>query len=230
MHKFLFYLAVVAAATTPSGGQSIGDAAVNRVEGKVVSVEEGDRIKFATADGTAYTLFLIGVDAPDQKQENFKKSRGRLKELAEGKEAVALLYRTNSGDFVAMLFVGRLDVGLRLIQDGLAWYYPGHFTILTAGERRTYTDAEASARTARAGIWKDDNPEAPWTLRGEKLDVAPMVVEAKVTHTSNKHDERRSETSMPGRKYILGPRGGCYYLNDKGHKVYVKDKSLCAQE
>ena len=28
------------------------------------------------------------------------------------------------------------------------------------------------------------------------------------------------------RTYITGPRGGCYYINDNGNKVYV-DHSFC---
>lgn len=30
------------------------------------------------------------------------------------------------------------------------------------------------------------------------------------------------------RKYIRGPRGGCYYINRNGNKTYV-DRSLCRQ-
>lgn len=45
-------------------------------------------------------------------------------------------------------------------------------------------------------------------------------------------DNKSSESSNKksgagGRTYIKGSRGGCYYLNDSGKKVYVKDKSLC---
>lgn len=38
-------------------------------------------------------------------------------------------------------------------------------------------------------------------------------------------EERPKQTKVE-RKYIRGPRGGCYYLNDSGKKTYV-DKSLC---
>jgi hypothetical protein len=40
----------------------------------------------------------------------------------------------------------------------------------------------------------------------------------KTTQTKNKSTSKR--------KYIRGPRGGCYYINSKGNKVYV-DRSLC---
>ena len=35
-----------------------------------------------------------------------------------------------------------------------------------------------------------------------------------------------SSSSGPGRTYSKGPRGGCYYINDKGKKVYVA-RELC---
>jgi len=41
---------------------------------------------------------------------------------------------------------------------------------------------------------------------------------------------KRSMISAPksgsGRKYILGPRGGCYFINSHGNKEYV-DRSYC---
>jgi hypothetical protein len=30
-------------------------------------------------------------------------------------------------------------------------------------------------------------------------------------------------------KYILGPRGGCYYINENGNKTYV-DRDLCKKD
>ena len=116
-----------------------------------------------------------------------------------------------------------------MLQDGLAWFYPVHSRQLTAGEREKYTQAEASARTAKLGIWDAKDPVAPWVLRGEKIEPAAAKVEAIKAEDG---DAPRYITSdeispVPGRSYVLGPRGGCYYLNDKGYKVYVKDKSLC---
>lgn len=45
----------------------------------------------------------------------------------------------------------------------------------------------------------------------------------------NKPTARSSSTSgntSTGRKYIRGPRGGCYYINRNGNKTYV-DRSFC---
>jgi Protein of unknown function (DUF4236) len=46
--------------------------------------------------------------------------------------------------------------------------------------------------------------------------------------TVNRKEKSRSGTSDPKRssQYVLGPRGGCYYINSTGKKTYV-DHSKC---
>jgi hypothetical protein len=49
-----------------------------------------------------------------------------------------------------------------------------------------------------------------------------VVVQRNINPVVKKVQKEEIET----RTYITGKRGGCYYLNSKGNKVYV-DKSLC---
>ena len=78
--------------------------------------------------------------------------------------------------------------------------------------------AQAAAKASKTGLWDDKNAIAPWTFRGEKGE---LPVDTEPTPAAPK------SVPVPGRAYILGPRGGCYYLNEQGIKVYVKDKTLC---
>lgn len=205
---------------------------VIRVDAKVLAVEDGDRIKIAADDGSVYSLTLLGVDAPDEKQNYYKKAKKRLAELIDGKNVTAIMHKTARDESIAVIYFGGQDVGLRLIQDGLAWYFTGHGREQAANEREKYSQAEAAARTTRLGLWEDKNPVAPWTFRGDKT-TTDAIAEAPANRvTSPALDANPANTTPPqnrpdGRTYILGPRGGCYYLNDKGYKVYVKDKSLC---
>ena len=216
-------------------GNSIPRSAVKaskviRVRGNVLAVEDSNRIKFAADDGSVYTLSLLAVDAPDEKQSYYKKAKKRLTELIEGKEVTAMVRSGDKVDRTAVIYAGAEDVGLRLIQDGLAWYFPVHSREQSTSEREKYIQAEAVARAARLGLWEDRNPVPPWTFRGEKIELerdAPLTSSSVMTSTPPPAASRPPETRVPGRTYILGPRGGCYYLNDKGYKVYVKDKSLC---
>ena len=67
-------------------------------------------------------------------------------------------------------------------------------------------DGSLSYRTTRPGSCSGNGGVAEW-LAPEK---SPVRIDAN------------------GKKYTLGPRGGCFYINTGGSKVYV-DKGLCSQ-
>lgn len=192
---------------------------VVRLRGNVMAVEDSDRVKVAADDGNVYSATLIGVDAPDEKQGFYKKAKKRLVELVEGKDVTVMLRSNANSESLAVVYVGADDVGLRMIRDGLAWYSPGRSVAQSAGDREIYQQAQAAARSAKSGLWDEKDPIAPWAFRGEKSELPPET-ELTVAPQSR-------SVPVPGRTYILGPRGGCYYLNEQGIKVYVKDKTLC---
>lgn len=224
--SFAITLSFVAVASSQIA--AVKPAKVMRIRGNVLAIEEGDRIKVATDDGNIYTAVLQGVDAPDQSQEYFKKAKKRLAELAEGKEVTVMLRTTETGESFAAVYVGADDVGLKLIQEGLAWFAPNRSGAQNIIDREKYIQAESTAKNAKAGLWSAKDPVAPWALRGEKLQP-PVTESVESTLPANAETPRHSQP-VPGRTYILGPRGGCYYLNDQGIKVYVKDKTLCQKQ
>lgn len=63
---------------------------------------------------------------------------------------------------------------------------------------------------------KEDHDNSVTTEIGEKS--------GEITDTTSSVN-----TDANGRKYYLGPRGGCYYLTASGNKSYV-DKKFCSQE
>jgi endonuclease YncB( thermonuclease family) len=192
---------------------------VIRLRGNVLAVEDSDRVKVAADDGKVYSATLIGVDAPDEKQSYYKKAKKRLAELVDGKDVTVMLRSDEKNESYAVVYVGAEDVGLRLIQDGLAWYSPGRSGAQSAADREKYQQAQAAAKASKTGLWDDKDAIAPWTFRGEKSEL-PVETEPTPAAASK-------SVPVPGRAYILGPRGGCYYLNEQGIKVYVKDKTLC---
>jgi hypothetical protein len=62
---------------------------------------------------------------------------------------------------------------------------------------------------------------------GSVLQTKGSVVENPKASVSS--GNAKTETATTLRKYILGPRGGCYYLNENGAKVYVRNKELCTK-
>ena len=192
---------------------------VIRMRGNVLAVEDSDRVKVAADDGKVYSATLIGVDAPDEKQGYYKKAKKRLAELVDGKDVTVMLRSDEKNESYAVIYVGAEDVGLRLIEDGLAWYSPGRSGAQSSADREKYQQAQAAAKASKTGLWDDKDAISPWTFRGEKSE---LPVETELTPPA-----LPKSVPVPGRAYILGPRGGCYYLNEQGIKVYVKDKTLC---
>lgn len=217
----LIFLSIVFAFACAAQTAAVKASKIVRLRGNVLAVEDADRIKVAADDGNVYSAVLIGVDAPDEKQSYYKKAKKRLAELTEGKEVTLMLRTYTDGRAWAVVYAGAEDIGLRLIQDGLAWFAPNRSASQTAADRENYVRAESAAKSAKSGLWNDDRPVAPWEFRGERLESLEVSPSNTPVETP-----RRSEP-VPGRTYILGPRGGCYYLNDQGMKVYVKDKTLC---
>jgi endonuclease YncB( thermonuclease family) len=215
---------LVLAATYTGIAQQAGVKAfkVVRVRGNVLAVEDSDRVKIAADDGGIYSVTLTGVDAPDEKQSYYKKAKKRLADLVDGKDVTVMLRTGEKGEIYGVLYAGADDIGLRLIQEGLAWYSPGRSVAQNTADRDKYEQAEAAAKASRSGLWDDKDALAPWTFRGEKSEL-PVEADS----TAAPVNSAPKSVPVPGRTYILGPRGGCYYLNDQGVKVYVKDKTLC---
>ena len=67
---------------------------------------------------------------------------------------------------VGTVFVGQLDVNLEQVKRGMAWVYRQY-----ASEAR-YFDAEAKAKSAKVGLWADDNPMPPWEFRHRQKSVS----------------------------------------------------------
>lgn len=199
-----------------------------RVRGNILSVEDSDRIKVAADDGNVYSVTLLGVDAPDGSQSYSKKARKRLSDLVDGKDVTVMLRTNERGESFAAVYVGGDDIGLRLIREGLAWFSPLRAAMQSDADQAEYRQAEAAAKAARLGLWADKDAVAPWTLRGENLETpAAAPAQSAAGQTQPAQPATPRSEPVPGRAYILGPRGGCYYLNDQGIKVYVKDKTLC---
>src|SRR5436190_17292282 len=135
---FLSLVAVIAATAGIAQQTAVKASKVIRTRGNVLAVEDSDRIKIATDDGSVYSLNILGVDAPDEKQDFYKKAKKRLGDLVGGKEVTVILRTNGSDQTVATIYAGADDVGLRLIQDGLEWYSPARGREQNAVDREKY--------------------------------------------------------------------------------------------
>jgi len=189
------------------------------IEGQVVTIEDGDTISVMTKERVLHRVRLQAIDAPDDRQPYFEKSRKSLSNLLLRKTVRAVYHsKDSSGRLIATVYQNGRDVGLIQIESGLAWHYKRFSYEQTASARKSYADAQSIAVADRRGLWDDKSPIPPWVFRGDTFSVQSAVP----VNLANRPPVQNGE-----RKYLLGPRGGCYYVSESGAKVYVKDKTLC---
>lgn len=204
------------------------------IEGKVVFVQDGDTLNVKTRQDTIYQIRIQGIDAPEDGQKFGKEARKKLSDLVAGDDVTVVLHKRDAfGRSVGTVYRKGRDIGLVMIESGLAWHFKTYAAEQTAEDRKKYADAEAKAREDAIGLWSDKDAVPPWIHSGKVTnnDVTKQPVKAAVSTTPESAPATAPTGSTTGgRKYIVGPRGGCYYIAEDGRKVYVKDKSLCGRE
>jgi endonuclease YncB( thermonuclease family) len=206
-------------------------------------VPDGDEVRVKTGDGKMFTVRLLGIDAPESKQDFGTSARKDLEARVLDKDVKVLVHRKDSqGRYMGTLFFEGQDIGVRILENGSAWHYKRISGEQSSEARVRYARAELKAREAKLGLWASAMPMPPWEFK-EELEVAErdktesaMVQPVTLAAKPESSTPPKTEAAVPalnvpkdGRTYTLGPRGGCYYLNSSGSKVYVKDKSLCTK-
>ena len=235
--KFFFVPLVILGLISLSTAQSTDP---EFIEGKVIMVPDGDEVRVKTSDGKTYTIRLLGIDAPETGQDFGTAARRDLEARVLDKDVKVIIHRKDSeGRYMGIVFREGQDIGVRMLENGSAWHYKRVSGEQSSEARVRYAKAELKARESKAGLWATAMPMPPWEFREEaeaRTDPGPVQPPALLVTTSAMKPETTQPTtssSAPaeqdksGRTYHLGPRGGCYYLNSSGSKVYVKDKNLC---
>lgn len=143
------------------------------LSGRVVSVLDGDTVK--VFDGTQlHTVRLAAIDTPERKQPHSQRARQQLAAWVWQRE-VRVSYRKTDRyrRLVGQVWLGDTDVGLRLVQAGLAWHYKAYQREQSQADRATYAAAEVEARAQRLGLWADGDPVPPWTFRRQSRPARP---------------------------------------------------------
>lgn len=211
---------------------------VKIIHGKVVFVIDGDSITVLADDGKPYPVRLFGIDAPDLKQPFGQQSAERLGKELMGKDVTLIShYVDRKGRYYADVFLRGEDVALGQIGHGMAWFSNSERCNESFDRRTLYLSTESSAKTERLGLWRDPNPLPPWNYRETEYEryaagsaLRPILSSAKQDQNSIDIVQSSNATMndpQKDRKYFLGPRGGCYYINEKKVRVYLGDKSLC---
>ena len=220
------------------------ETTIKLIEGKVTEVYDGDTVSVETKDRKTYTVRMLGIDAPEDKQTFAAQSKKRLSDLTEGKRVTVLVKKKDVYNrYLGTVYSKGKDVNLELIKAGTAWHHAPYANEQAADDRKTYAAAEQKARMAKIGLWAKDDPLPPWEY-GRRVQKTTNAAADQKTPDQDKNGNKQSTAEMSPnetlkkaaspagtnksgeRKYIRGERGGCYYINASGRKQYV-DHSLC---
>lgn len=136
------------------------------LEGESIAVQDGDSFILRTGDGRKLRIRIEGIDAPEKGQAFADVSRRHLAGLLRGRSLRLEVRKLDRyGRRVARVHAGETDVGLAQLQAGLAWFYRRYQSEQEPTVRRAYARAEARARDAGLGLWREEAPLPPWEQR-----------------------------------------------------------------
>lgn len=211
---------------------------VKIIHGKVVFVIDGDSITVLADDGTPYPVRVYGIDAPDLRQPFGLQSADRLGAELMGKDVTLISHHVDQrGRYYCDVFLQGEDVGLGQVVRGMAWVSDSERCSERFDRRSLYASTETNAKTEKRGLWQDPNPLPPWYFQREDpgrytavtgaIPASPSAAQNQVMADGSLSPNPSNTANPKDRKHFLGPRGGCYYINERNVRVYVGDKSLC---
>jgi endonuclease YncB( thermonuclease family) len=141
-------------------------AAADTLQGVVVAIQDGDTLTLLDEGNTQHRVRLAGIDAPEKGQPFGQRSKEELSSLVYRREVTVEWHkRDRYGRVVGKVLLTSRDINLAQVQAGLAWHYVDYAQEQPPADRVRYSEAEASARAARLGLWSESVPVAPWAFR-----------------------------------------------------------------
>jgi len=202
--RLIAFTVILATASVIASAQLIG---------KVVGVADGDTLTILDTNKVQHKIRLTGIDAPEGGQAFGSQSKKTLSECAFAKTATVTGSATDRyGRTLAKVIVEGVDCNLRQVELGLAWHYKKYAGEQPVVDQKTYAAAEIAARSARRGLWQEEQAVAPWDWRnGDGVG----------THNGDKarrEESRQCDCATGGS--CAGKRGGTYCVTSTGSKRY----------
>ena len=139
------------------------------IQGKVVSVPDGDTITVLDATNTQHKIRLQGIDAPEKAQPFGQKSKQSLSQMVQSKQVTVEYQKKDKyGRTLGKVLHNGTDVCLEQIKLGMAWHYKQYASDQPKEDRALYDQTEQDARAKKAGLWIDKAPTPPWEFRRQK--------------------------------------------------------------
>ena len=137
--------------------------------GRVCGIADGDTIS-VLQDGRSVPVRLYGIDCPEKRQAFGQRAKTFTSQLAFGKVVeVHPVTRDRYGRTVAWVHVDGRCLNEEILRAGYAW----HFKRFSRDPH--LAELEVQARAARAGLWGDPAPVAPWEFRKARSGIRPNL-------------------------------------------------------
>lgn len=136
------------------------------IQGRVVSIADGDTVTVLDAYNTEHKVRLMGIDAPEMKMPFGQRSKENLSNLIFGKQVIIEYSKQDRfGRAIGKIIVNGVDANLEQVKAGMAWHYKQYQKEQSPDDRKSYAVAEDQARTEHRGLWADEEPTPPWDWR-----------------------------------------------------------------
>jgi len=136
------------------------------LQGKVVSVADGDTITVLDEKKIQHKIRLQGIDAPERDQAYGQTSKQSLSQLVFAQEVtIEVTKKDKYGRTVGKVLLNHQDICLEQVKRGLAWHYKQYQVEQSKDDQFSYAEAELTAKNQLTGLWKDKNPTPPWDFR-----------------------------------------------------------------
>jgi endonuclease YncB( thermonuclease family) len=97
---------------------------------------------------------MLGIDAPEIRQEFGTKAQKKLSDLILGKDVTVIIRKRDSANhYIGTVYYGGIDVNLKQIETGMVRYFQQKGYEATADDSKIYKQAEQKSRTERNGLW-----------------------------------------------------------------------------
>jgi micrococcal nuclease len=133
------------------------------LEGKVVTVIDGNTIEVVMSDQQHYKFSLLGIDCPEIGQDFGVEAKRFLEKMILNKAVTISEHcKDRLGNSLAVVKIkGSKDPRVALLKEGLAWTLEKNPDEELEGHR-------IQAQQKKVGLWQMVNPTPPWTYRREQ--------------------------------------------------------------
>lgn len=141
---------------------SIPDAVAQEIlTGKATNVYDGDTFTLVESDGNKVKIRIVGIDAPEAKQEYGLKSRDYARSILDGKNVRVYLEpgETYGRKLGIVITEDGIHFNYEMVASGNAWWYDNY------SQDKYLKAAMEKAKEDKLGLWSTSNPEAPWEWR-----------------------------------------------------------------